>query len=47
MDEVIVIRAGPEGYDAALHLARNGYDVTVVDRKNRIGDKLYTNKNIF
>lgn len=42
MDNVIVIGAGPGGNNAALHLARNGCDVTVIDRKNQIGDKLCT-----
>jgi len=42
LDNVIIIGAGPGGNNAALHLARNGCDVTVIDRKNQIGDKLCT-----
>ncbi len=42
MNDVIVIGAGPAGNSAARHLAQLGYDVTVIDRGERIGDKLCT-----
>jgi digeranylgeranylglycerophospholipid reductase len=40
--DVIVIGAGPGGNNAAGQLAATGYDVAVVERKERIGDKLCT-----
>jgi len=40
--DVIVIGAGPGGNNAASLLAQKGYDVAVIERKERIGDKLCT-----
>ena len=40
MEYVIVIGAGPAGNSTALHLAQLGYSVTVIEREERIGDKL-------
>ena len=42
MDDVIVVGAGPSGNNTALALANNGYEVTVIDPKENIGDKLCT-----
>lgn len=42
LDDVIVVGAGPGGNNAAYHLATLGYRVTVVDRRQRIGEKLCT-----
>ena len=40
MVDVIVVGAGPAGNNVAYRLASLGYDVTVVDWRRRIGDKL-------
>jgi digeranylgeranylglycerophospholipid reductase len=37
MTEVVVIGAGPSGIVAALHLAKSGISVTVIDQKKTIG----------
>ena len=42
MKDVIVVGAGPAGNNVAFRLASQGYDVTVVDRRYHIGDKLCT-----
>ena len=42
MDDVIVVGARPSGNNTALALANNGYEVTVIDPKENIGDKLCT-----
>ena len=42
MDDVIVVGAGPAGNNLAYRLASLGYSVTVVDWRERIGDKLCT-----
>ncbi len=42
MDDVLVLGAGPAGNNTALQLSRRGYRVTVVDRRQVIGDKLCT-----
>ena len=42
MDDVIVIGAGPAGNSAARRLAQYGHSVTVIERAERIGDKLCT-----
>ena len=42
MDDVIVVGAGPAGNTAAYRLASLGYGVTVVDWRERVGDKLCT-----
>jgi NADPH-dependent 2,4-dienoyl-CoA reductase/sulfur reductase-like enzyme/Fe-S-cluster-containing hydrogenase component 2/bacterioferritin-associated ferredoxin len=38
--DVLVVGAGPSGITAALELARNGFDVIIVDDKDRPGGKL-------
>ncbi len=40
MIDVIVVGAGPAGNNVAYRLASLGYNVTVVDSRQRIGDKL-------
>ena len=40
MIDVIVVGAGPAGNNVAYRLAKLGYNVTVVDSRQRIGDKL-------
>jgi digeranylgeranylglycerophospholipid reductase len=40
LDDVIVMGAGPGGNSAAYHLATMGYRITVIERKETIGDKL-------
>lgn len=40
--DVIVVGAGPAGNNAALGLAAMGYDVTVIDWREDVGDKLCT-----
>lgn len=40
MPDVLVIGAGPGGSQTALQLARQGFSVTVVDRRHTIGEKL-------
>jgi geranylgeranyl reductase family protein len=42
LDDVIVVGAGPAGNNAALGLASRGYSVTVIDARQRIGEKLCT-----
>ena len=42
MRDVIVVGAGPAGNNTAFNLASQGYDVAVVDSRQRIGDKLCT-----
>ncbi len=42
MQDVVVIGAGPAGNGAALELARAGHKVTVVDYRDRPGEKLCT-----
>ncbi len=42
MDDVIIIGAGPAGNNAARRLAQFGHSVTVIERGERIGDKLCT-----
>ena len=42
MNDVIVVGAGPAGNNVAYRLASLGYSVTVVDWRERIGDKLCT-----
>ena len=40
--DIIVIGAGPAGNSAAFHLAKSGYSVAVIDKRQEIGDKLCT-----
>lgn len=42
MRDVIVVGAGPAGNNIAYKLSGMGYSVTVIDRKNHVGDKLCT-----
>ena len=42
MDDVIIIGAGPARNNAARRLAQFGHSVTVIERGERIGDKLCT-----
>ncbi len=42
MNDVIIIGAGPAGTNTAYRLSSLGYDVTVVDWRQEIGDKLCT-----
>ena len=42
MNDVLVVGAGPAGNNVAYRLASLGYSVTVVDWRERIGDKLCT-----
>ena len=40
--DIVVIGAGPAGNSAAFHLAKYGYSVAVIDKRQEIGDKLCT-----
>ena len=40
--DIVVIGAGPAGNSAAFHLAKSGYSVAVIDKRQEIGDKLCT-----
>lgn len=42
MKRVVVIGAGPAGLTAARHLQRQGFSVTVLEARNRIGGRVYT-----
>ena len=42
MEDVIVLGAGPAGNGTALELARAGFNVTVIDSRDTVGDKLCT-----
>uniref|UniRef100_A0A5B7ARR0 SWIRM domain-containing protein n=1 Tax=Davidia involucrata TaxID=16924 RepID=A0A5B7ARR0_DAVIN len=39
---IIVIGAGPAGLTAARHLQRQGFSVTVLEARNRLGGRVYT-----
>lgn len=41
---IIVIGAGPAGLTAARHLKRQGFSVTVLEARNRIGGRVYTDR---
>tara|TARA_B100000686_G_scaffold346427_1_gene433098 strand:+ start:1946 stop:3172 length:1227 start_codon:yes stop_codon:yes gene_type:complete len=40
--DIVVIGAGPAGNSAAFHLAKSGYRVAVIDKRQEIGNKLCT-----
>ncbi|XP_042480781.1 lysine-specific histone demethylase 1 homolog 3-like [Macadamia integrifolia] len=39
---IIVVGAGPAGLTAARHLQRQGFSVTVIEARNRMGGRVYT-----
>ncbi|KAF8410492.1 hypothetical protein HHK36_003020 [Tetracentron sinense] len=43
--KIIVIGAGPAGLTAARHLQRQGFSVTVLEARNRIGGRVYTDRS--
>lgn len=44
---VIVVGAGPSGLAAAHHLERRGASVTVLEARDRVGGRIYTNRTQF
>lgn len=42
---VIIIGAGPAGLTAARHLKRQGFSVTVLEARDRIGGRVYTDRS--
>lgn len=42
MSEIIIIGAGPGGYECALRAARQGHNVTLIDDKERLGGTCLT-----
>ncbi|OWM75006.1 hypothetical protein CDL15_Pgr021357 [Punica granatum] len=42
---IIVIGAGPAGLTAARHLKRQGFSVTVLEARSRIGGRVYTDRS--
>lgn len=42
--KIIVVGAGPAGLTAARHLQRQGFCVTVLEARNRIGGRVYTDR---
>ncbi|XP_062099479.1 lysine-specific histone demethylase 1 homolog 3 [Humulus lupulus] len=43
--KIIVIGAGPAGLTAARHLQRQGFSVTVLEARSRIGGRVYTDRS--
>ncbi|PON51978.1 Histone lysine-specific demethylase [Parasponia andersonii] len=43
--KIIVIGAGPAGLTAARHLRRQGFTVTVLEARSRIGGRVYTDRS--
>lgn len=44
-NSIIIIGAGPAGLTAARHLQRQGFDVTVLEARSRIGGRVYTDRS--
>lgn len=44
---IIVVGAGPAGLTAARHLKRQGFHVTVLEARSRIGGRVYTDRSSF
>ena len=44
--KVLVIGAGISGLAAAKNLNDSGYDVTILEAKDRIGGRLYTDRSL-
>ncbi|KAM0935029.1 putative spermine oxidase transcription regulator Homeodomain-LIKE family [Dioscorea sansibarensis] len=45
--KIVVIGAGPAGLTAARHLQRQGFSVTVLEARDRIGGRVYTDRSTF
>ncbi|KAF2324655.1 hypothetical protein GH714_015946 [Hevea brasiliensis] len=43
--KIIVVGAGPAGLTAARHLHRQGFSVTLIEARNRIGGRVYTDRS--
>ncbi|CAI9757961.1 unnamed protein product [Fraxinus pennsylvanica] len=44
---IIVVGAGPAGLTAARHMQRQGFDVTVLEARRRIGGRVFTDRSSF